>query len=246
MIFRYPKGTLCTITRFDMVMRKISLLMVLLASGSIQSKTIMVGWIQYPKDIENPPSLYMFYKGREHPIDLEHAMQAPKKGFYEIYEQAAPAELYLVVTQDLQRPENVDELNHFRTSAQHPYRYFKLTRKKSLVEKKEVEFWDIQEQSHKEKVIELPDNTIIFWMNPAFIEKLESDTWQPGDSVIKLPRIIFNASITKEDLNEVAAQSLFGAFLDFRVLHKKITKTIIPYANNRVISLPNPQNRYIG
>lgn len=211
-----------------------------------QSKSIMVGWIQYPKDIENPPSLYMFYKGREHPIDLEHSMQTPKKGYYEIYEQFMPTELYLIVTEDLQRPENADDLHHFKTSAQHPYRYFKITRKKNMIDKKEVESWQIEELETKDKVIQLADNTIIFWMNPLFIEKLESDTWQPGDSVIKLPRIIFKADISQENLNAVAARSLFGAFLDFRILHKKITKTTIPYANNRVISLPNPQNRYIG
>ncbi len=89
----------------------------------------------------------------------------------------------------------------------------------------------------------LPDNTLIFLMNPTFVEVV-TESWRPDDATVPLPTLKFRDEIDEKTLHAVGAR-MVCALLDFKCIHKKPTKTIAAIAQNRTITVQNPLNRYI-
>ena len=59
-----------------------------------------------------------------------------------------------------------------------------------------------------------------------------------------LPTLKFNDSIDEKTLHAMGAR-MVCTLLDFKCIHKKPTKTIAAFAQNRTIAVQNPLNRYI-
>lgn len=232
------------------------LLFSFLCQGAIAmtaSKITFFGTIQYPLSIINPPALSpLFYRGQEISINPTISDTTPKRSTYEITENKNIAQIYIIITEGLTLPKN-NEFMAFETAEQFPYRLFKLTMAhkelicdnsitKTSIEPQKT--WVIEELPHDQAVITLPENTIIFFMDPTFVT-LQEVCWACNDTVCKLPTIIFDDKLDQKTLESLTKKVLLSSCLDFRLLHKKV-KPIQKMAHNRIISVPGPQNRFIG
>ena len=228
-----------------------------LHTNSFQSDYI--GDIQFPMSIESiPPLPPILYKGTEHPIDLDfQGNRVPRKARYELYEHRMCQEFYMLITEYLKVPDSND-FAHLETSAKYPYKLYHIqraTKIKTIVDEHQtmsavqpavgerIEYWEIKELDNTNPEIAIPDNTIIFLMNPTFVD-LISEPWRPDDAVIRLPTILFKNTLDEKTLHDIGAK-MVCAIVDFRCIHKKPTKTTTAYAQNRSIAVPNPLNRYL-
>lgn len=221
------------------------------------AQSIFYGSIQFPAHIKNPPPLALLFKGCEYTLMVDKDGTVSKKGTFEIYEEGDCHQLYLLITEHLKLPATPD-IEHLETEAGHSYKLYKLTRcfkkrevpliqedpnAKPAITLESIQYWEIEEVTSQDPSIKIPDNTIIFLMNPAFIADIASEPSRSDDAIVKLPSIVFADSINEKALQEVSTKMLF-ATLDLRCLHKKITKTTKTYAQNRILSVPDPLNCY--
>ncbi len=225
-------------------------------TGMYAAQSIFYGSIQFPIQIKNPPPLTLLFKGSEYTLMVDKDGNVSKKGTYEIYEESDCQQLYILITENLKLPTTPD-IAYLETAIGHSYKLYKLTRcykkreiplsqeesSKPAVMVEAVQYWEIEEIKSDESSIKIPDNTIILLMNPVFITEITSEPWRSDDAVIKLPTIIFDDTINEKALQEVSTKMLF-ATIDLRCLHKKITKTTKAYAQNRILSVPDPLNCY--
>lgn len=216
---------------------------------SLENKVLFLGTIQFPSEVHNPPTLTVLYKGKEYQVESDN--EGITRGYFELYDTKNRHELYVLITEYLELPESAD-IQYLKTSQEHSYRLFKLIRKKIPLEKKDqskssrfnkpefIETWIIEEMPTKES-IRIPDNTLIFFMNPEFIETLQAESWHSNDNIIKLPKIVFRNTVDEKTLQDIGVKML-SALLDFKPLHKRSTKTSIMFTNNLRISLPNSRS----
>lgn len=245
-------------------LKKIILFSVLLYSfNAISAQSIYVGSIQFPIKIECPPALpSILYKGREHTVDIDmQESRAPRKATYELYEDRFCQEFYVLITEYLKVP-NANDFAHLETSVNHPYKLYHVQRSSKIKTESDehvaqqptssslqslgnerIEYWEIKELDTTNPEIAIPDNTIIFFMNPTFVD-LVTETWRPDDAVIRLPMIMFKNTLDEKTLHDVGAK-MVCAILDFKCIHKKPTKTTTAFAHNRSVAVPNPLNRYL-
>ena len=237
------------------IMKKVMLSSVLFMFGIFYSlQATFHGIIQFPEQVQNPPTLSLFYKGQEVPVEVDSDGATPKKGYYTILENTRCSELYLIVTQGLQLPDS-SEVYAFKTSPEHPYHLYKITHKP--VEPREVEplsqdtvktdtnqpatYWAIERITPETRSITLPDNTLILLLNPQVIS-LEHEPWSSKDTIIKLPRLVFNNDLDEPSTQELGTKMALTA-LDYRALHKKLlhnTKLV----QSRILSVALPQKRF--
>ena len=240
--------------------KKIIFFAVILQCLNAQSaQSIYVGKIQFPLGVECPPALpSILYKGREHTIDIDkHDTRVPRKATYELYENRFCQEFYILISEYLKIP-NANDFAHLETSDQHPYMLYQIKRMattKTLVDEHQtgtavqlvpgerIEYWEITKVDSKNPEMVIPDHTLIFLMDPFFVEVI-SESWRPDDAIISLPTIKFKDSIDETTLHTIGAK-MVCAILDFKCIHKKPTKTTATFAQNRTIAIPNPLNRYV-
>jgi hypothetical protein len=230
-------------------------------SLSYTAQSLFEGVVQYPSKIESPSPFPIFYKGSFTTLQISKDMQLPKKGTFEIYEDRRCDQFHLLITEKIKFPDSPD-FEYFETDG--PYGLFKIVRTtkmkelittssnsdKPIITIEEVEYWKIEEintlnDDGTQQMRSIPEDTILFYTNPVFIDKIESEEWKPDDIYIKLPKIFLDEKIEEKILQEVNTRMLFAA-VDLRCFHTKITKTTKPYAQNCIISVRDPLNCYIS
>lgn len=242
------------------IIKKIIFLTILLQCADVYcAQSIYVGKVQFPLGVECPPALpAVLYKGREHSVDIDkHGTRLPHKASYELYEDRCCQEFYILITEYLKIP-HANDFAHLETSERHPYTLYHAKRMittKTLVDEhqtgtsaplvpgEKIEYWEIKTVDTPEPEMIIPDHTIIFLMNPSFVEVL-SESWRPDDALIPLPVIKFKDSVDETTLHTIGAK-MICAILDFKCIHKKPTKTTALLSQNRTIAIPNPLNRYL-
>jgi hypothetical protein len=210
------------------------------ASAQKQGVTLL-GSIEFPHEAKSFPVLTVLYKGIEYTIQMNDGGQAPtSRGYFEVYDPEQHHILYLVVTQDLQIPFS-RTITALETLPGEPYRVFKFTRviddhSEGLASMEDLVTWDIQELAQDDAAFKIPDNALILFMDPAFIETLEATSWHAEQPIVRLPRIIFKHSVDVKALHEVA-DKVQVALINFKFMHKKPSAQIIPY-QNRTLAMP--------
>ncbi|MGE0206458.1 MAG: hypothetical protein AB7R69_01265 [Candidatus Babeliales bacterium] len=201
-------------------------------SFPMPKSVILLGSIQFNVSIDRELELPILFKGKEYSAKVETTGDSHKAHF-ELYEEEKPETLYVLITDYLALPENtlVESLS---TSPDHPYRFFKLTR---TILDDGTSTWSIEEVISKQKSIKIPDNTIITFINPNVVEKIQPMPWHKESNILQLPIIKLKESITKAMLYDLADKMKLS-LLDFKFLHKKANLASIPYANNRMLSMP--------
>lgn len=224
------------------------------------TQSVFLGTIQFPSKIENPSPYPMFYKGTDCTPKINKDTYISKKGVFEIYENHNCNQFHLLITEKIKFPESAD-FKFLETEA--PYRLFRFTREskikelittttndKPILTTEHVEYWKIDELNGYDEngavlVCAIPEDTIILYTNPTFVNKIESEEWKADDIFIKLPKIVFDEAIDEKILSDVSTKMLFAA-IDLRCLHTKVTKTSKPYAQNCIISVRDPLNCYVS
>lgn len=222
---------------------------------SLGQRSIFYGSIRLPQSVVSLPSISsltlppLFYKGREYNIDID--VQG-KKVSYEIYEQRFCREFYIAVTTDLKKPcANVACLELTDHAKHKLYHIRRVLQKNSDDDSSEVpsspllykECWEIVEVPPHDEQKKLPDHTIIFFMDPDFID-LQPTCWHVDDAFIPLPVIVFKEDVSEKALHEMGVKMVCVA-LDFKCIHKRETKTTTLFSQNRSVAIPNPLNRYL-
>jgi hypothetical protein len=228
-----------------------------LPSQKATQNIVLLGTISFRHPIKTTVELPILYKGNEYEAKVEEKGDT-KKAHFELYEQEKPTELYILITEYLTLPTQAN-IEHLSTSSDHPYRLFKLTLSNEhdpennahvlSLAKNELpeinEHWIMKEMDNSIKTASIPDNTIIFFMNPDLIQNLAPSIWQHESSIMRLPEIIFKEDITKEEVCDLAVKMKL-ALLDFKFFHKKTNSAFIPYANNRILSMPfSPRRSHV-
>lgn len=219
---------------------------------SSTTSSIFQGSVKFPTQVQDLPHLSILYKGNEYKIEVDQDSSG-NKGYFELYEQPRYNELYLIVTESLQSPKQ-NSIKCLKTSALFPYKLFKLTRSSKTIEsdileseektkqKRTIEFWSIQECDNSKKDVDLPDNTIVFPMDPTVVLGLKEESWDADDNIIKLPTIMFQESLENSTMQDIAAR-VACALIDVKFMHTKLSmsekmtndrKLVLPLANNSI------------
>jgi hypothetical protein len=222
-----------------------------------QDPITFLGSLEYPQDFKGEQKLYILYKGVMYPIDIQRgSKKKAARGYYEIYDNQMPRVLYILVTQDLKRPES-GVIKWLQTSAEFPYRVFRLrqveyrdTSKSALFSSLPSEpvtvvdqtdgplmMWDIEEMPHNEVEWRIPDATIVLFMPASYIESLENATWSPTRPVVRLPRIVFKKDIEETLFNQMVDEMQL-ALMNFKPFHAEPMMKTIPY-QNRTVAMPS-------
>ena len=215
------------------------------------------GAISAPQGTEELSGIPISYKGGEYAVvsDKENKI---KSGQFEIYDDKKPAQLYILIVKSLKIPcENC--FDHFEVDLSANYKLYKLTKyaveipdldpldvlkNKQMIDWRDS--WRVQEVFLKEGQAQVPDNCVIIFMDPEFVDHLEVKDWLSAGTTMKIPTIILKESctknnqkvaITKEMIKDMCKEAC-SAFIDFRLFHKKPFKAIVPFAQNRLISMP--------
>ena len=228
-------------------MRIFTLLILCLLTGHAYSainsilpsrNTILLGSIQFAQPVDREIEFPILFKGKEYVAKVESNGDT-RKAHFELYDDEKSDELYLLVSEYLALPENSD-IRHLCTSPSHSYRLFKLKRVRvtdSNNPKEMLDTWQIEEITTSKKSFEIPDETIIVFMDPEMIEKIQPLPWTHESNVIHFPIIKLKETATKNVLYDMADRMKLS-LIDFKFLHKKANLASIPFANNRLLSMP--------
>ncbi len=77
----------------------------------------------------------------------------------------------------------------------------------------------------------------MIFLNPDIVVKIQPMPWASHSNIIHLPIIKLKETISKNMLYEIADKMKL-TLLDFKFMHKKANLASIPYANNRLLSMP--------
>lgn len=229
------------------------------------TQSIFYGSVQFPVKIKNPLPLPLFFKGCSYTLMLDKDTTFSRRGTFEIYDERNSQQFYILITEKPPKPKKHDPNSHdiefLEITNDHPYKLYKLIRAsktrevttgtnnalglKPIISLEVVEYWEIDQPNHEEGALKIPDNTIIFLMDPAFIANIVSEPWKPDDIFIKLPTLYFDEAVDEKKFQEASTRMILSA-LDLSVLHKKITKTTKPCAQNRVLAVQDPLNCYVS
>lgn len=210
----------------------------------------LFGSISSPHSIEDLVGLPVFYKGGEYTVAVDKESEI-KKANFELYDEEKPRELYILVINagDLKIP-NDNHVEHLEIKPKTVYKLFKLSRfavdlpeidpldllnNKKLVDR--YDSWKVEQVLLRESELVVPDNTVIIFVAPEFVEKLEVDQWLSNGTGMKLPRLVLKQSLTKDMIKTMCDTMVLGA-INFRAFHKKPFKAIVPCAQNRLLSMP--------
>jgi hypothetical protein len=194
--------------------------------------TILLGSIQFNYSLQEI-DIPIFYKGQWYTAKIESNGDL-RKAHFELYEEEKPNQLYIVFTEYIEQPQDIN-FEHLKTSRHHTYRFFKLT--KELTAESLHSTWIIEELESSIQTRPLPDNTIIMFINPQLIEKLHPITWPRDSNLIRLPMVKIHEAISKTALYEMINKVQL-ALIDLNLFHKKAHLASVPYANNRLLSMP--------
>lgn len=173
-----------------------------------------------------------------------------KRAHFELYDDTKQSALHFLIIKadDLEIP-CANDFSHLKIVDKKPYKLYKLTKytvdmppldpvavlgNKQLAEWRDS--WHVAEIQLDDELT-VPDATVIVFMDPAFVNRLEVDQWSATGTGIKLPTIHLRESITKQMLVLMKDMMIMGS-INFRAFHKKPFKAIVPYAQNRLISMP--------
>lgn len=203
----------------------------------VTKSSILLGTIQFMQSVERELELPILYKGKEYVAKVE-VNGDTRKAHFELYIENI-SEIHLLITDYLALPDNPN-VQYLCTSKDHEHRLFKLTKipwDNTETNQEMLATWHIDEIISSKKAVIIPDNTIIVFIEPSAVEKIHPTPWSKDSNIIHFPIIKLKESITRNNLYDLADKMKL-AFLDFKFLHKKANLASIPFANNRLLSMP--------
>jgi hypothetical protein len=217
-------------------------------ANSVKNITLM-GSIGLFKGIESIDGLPVIFKGCEYDVRVE-TIGDTKKAYFELYDEEKPRCLYLVITEYLKKPTD-QSIDHLVTSPDHRYRAFKISRSMFagqspfdvlMLNNDKQESWVIEELDNTVKEFIIPDQTIVVFMPAEIFDRFEQPSVVNVGTTLTLPTILLKQH--NKDLLADLASRMKLAFLDFKLLHKKPYKALVPCSSNHILSMPFTPRSY--
>ncbi len=209
-----------------------------------ENQLLITGSIQFPSTISKSPSLKVLYQGYKYPVEVASETQrTTRNGHFKFYIDSDCKKLYILVTENLQIPDK-NNFDHLKTSPEHAYRLFKLTKYELETATKDESLklsWSVEEIYKDGQKIILPDNTLIFFMPPSMIARLEEEPWLADQHVARLPKIVFDDTISEQNLQDIAIRMTL-TLLNFELFHAQLPKRFM-ISDSRIIAMPYLQLR---
>ncbi|HEX2978453.1 MAG TPA: hypothetical protein VHO47_05015 [Candidatus Babeliales bacterium] len=221
------------------------------SAGSQATKQVTIfGFISSPNGTEDLGGLPVCYKGGLYSVSVDKESEIRKAAF-EIYEDEKPNQIHILImsSEDLKIPD-ANHIEHLELATKASYKLYKLSKYtvdmpqidplELLQNKKSIEWrdsWRVQEIRFKDAEMTVPDNTVIIFMNPEYVDRLDVREWASGGTSIYLPTIAIKDSVTKGMIRAMRDRMVIGG-INLRSFHKKPFKAIVQCASNRLISIP--------
>lgn len=182
--------------------------------ASIEKK-VMVGSIQFPKAVEHLEGIRIWCGGKK--IKSETDPEG-KKVTFSLTTNKYQNYFYLLITEHPGSQTAEDNtIQYLKSHPQHAYKFYSL-------ELLADGTWRIRELKISLETGRIPDDTIIVYYNPEYIEKVQ------GGNHIELPKIFLKNDIialagSQDRLRDESIELLLSS-LDFDTLHDTIKQTV--------------------
>jgi len=213
--------------------------------GNFIEKTIFSGAIQFPTCLKNIPDVRVYCAGRKISGEVDHET---KKVTYAISDYKQRGFWFLMIAKDIQWTSEENTIKYLRVDPNVAYKFYAIehvlvpevvmeNESKTAIDftKKSVPMrhtWIIKEVELPDSG-QLPDDTIIVYYEPTWIDHLE------GGNSFELPKIVVRPDImtiagSEEKLHQKSAQILITS-LDLDAIHAAVRQEIKQFPNPKTI-----------
>lgn len=187
----------------------------LLHPSSDDQTKLFLGAVQFPEPLTY--DLCLYYKGKKIPVEWD---KNDKTAQFSFLESKQAQDLFILISDNISYKTNENNtIQHLQASTNH-YKCYKLQATRSYDDNNELSdfSWNVQEYVLHQAVI--PDNTLIFFFNPSYIEGLLIHSWSKNNTMRLLPTITISPSITSKELGRAITITRLAA-MDIDILHTK-------------------------
>lgn len=239
--------------------KRILLLLIVLYMPIIQtrhyvrpiSKFTFLGKICTNTSCTNSMPIIAYYKG----LKIE-----THNGTFMLKELHDQHEFYFLFTLDPMYPESKTKddpntIKHFKMPSSNKYLCYKVSKNpmywnarfapsfaRQVGEEKVRDAWHIELVTfpidQQKKVIHLPEHTILFLIDPSFIQKLEQEPWDTELNTVKFPKIIFKDTLNAAQMRNMNNHA-FCTACDLDPFHRKpmVVKEVRPDNPHVIVSM---------
>lgn len=195
------------------------LIVIIMPHYLFASKMLFMGTIQFPHMLESIPDVRIYCAGNK--IKCENQQESRRISFG-IADERHRSVFHLLITNKINVESEENTVKYLKSPTSYKLYRLQLTQKEGFGEDPQY-CWDIRElQLGKNK--RLPDDTIIVFYNPAYVDKLK------GGNAIELPTIHIKSNIldlvgSEKKLHEVSNEMLLAS-LDYEPIHARIKQEL--------------------
>ncbi len=195
------------------------------------------GAVQFPETIVNVPYITVYTCGQKVPRERCFTTTSGQFGF-QIPHVALQPPLYLAITPEISFHKHPDEGNNtidfLKIGNDTLYKLYKLTPIRTTAQTGSHVTWDIQSISIDQDTRRLPDETIIIYYNPLYVDHVS------GGSEFELPTIYLKSNLIdivggSEALLQLASDTVALNSIETNTLHACVHPPIVRSARTTII-----------
>ena len=205
------------------------ILILLIVSDSLGQKSLFTGIIQFPLDIMDLPNIRIYYAGHKITTEMDdHA----KKVIFTIPEIKERSFFYLLFVTNIECCTHENTVPFLKLKKNQPYKFYSLQRiqnpknKRKRTDLNQTEYtWIVKELSLTLPDGRIPDDTIIIYYNPSYIQAVE------GGAAIEFPKIFIKPDILSfvggQQKLEHMSNTWFLAALNTDLIHDSLQPEVV-------------------
>lgn len=197
------------------------ILIVIIPNYASASKMLFMGTIQFPHTLQLIPDVRVYCAGNK--IKCEN-QQDSKRISFGIADDRQRTMFHILITNKINVEATENTIKYLKSSKSYKLFRMQLVQKESFGDDAQALYdWDIQElRLGKNK--RLPDDTIIIFYNPAYVDALK------GGNAIELPTIHIKPNLldivgSEKKLHEISDELLLSS-LDYEPIHARIKQEL--------------------
>ncbi len=207
------------------------------------AKGLFIGTVQFPSTVQEIPSLYVFSSGNWISCEKNNTT---KRVTFTLPEDKRRTIFPIVITENVQweMEDNSNTVKYLKIPHKQAYKLYTIELIKYTNEPKAsgshqgtpyTYEWIIEEETSTLKDGRLPDDAVVIYFDPAYIESLE------GGSAFELPRIVIKKSIASRAGSEKKLRDLSDLLAlsspDLKAIHAKVETQVSQEAHRTLVTL---------
>jgi hypothetical protein len=176
----------------------------------------------------------------------------PYKALFEFADDKSVFEYYYLVTPYLTIPKDL-EIKHWETSPDHPYRLFHISCRPytgTIKEEQELSTtasavpvpkkisdsmyeWVIRELNNSKPILQIPDNTIVFFAEPSWIQ-IRPVIFDMQHPFKLLPSVVYANTVTEQQFTRKTLEMVWG-LIDFKPFFTKPSPGVRALASSQTL-----------